>query len=204
MTIHQYKNDLPEHFDLEGDIAIDTETTGLSTSRDRLCLLQFSNGNGEAHMVNFDYNMYDAPHLKKFLSHHDNTKIFHYARFDIGMIYRYLGIMIENVYCTKIASRLARTYSDSHSLRDLCRELLNIHISKQQQCSYWGSDILSQEQVQYAANDVLHLHQLRDALNMMLIKENRVELADECFKCIGTRAKLDVLGWGDTDIFAYK
>ena len=204
MIIHKYDNDIPNDFILEGDIAIDTEATGVNTSRDRLCLLQFSNGNGEAHLVKFHKQNYEAINLKKFLIQQGSVKIFHYARFDVGMIYKYLGIEIDNIYCTKIASRLVRTYTDSHSLKELCRELLNINISKQQQCSDWASEILSHEQLQYAASDVIHLHELRILLNQMLLRENRKELAQECFNAILIRAKLDVLGWAESDIFSYR
>lgn len=204
ITIHCYDNDLPESLVLEGDLAIDTEATGLHLNRDRLCVLQISNGDGDAHLVRFETNSYDAPNLKKILSNPKVCKIFHYGRFDIAMIFKFLDIELENIYCTKIASKIARTYTDSHGLKDICRELLGVSISKQQQCSYWGASELSKEQQEYAASDVLHLHGLRDKLNQMLKRENRQDLVGESFKFLPTRAKLDVLGWNEVDIFSYK
>jgi len=195
---------LPHNLNLKGDIAIDTEATGLNFNRDRLCVLQISNGDGNAHLVRFDPGNYDAPNLKKLLSNKEVCKIFHYARFDIGMIKKFLGINLENIYCTKIASRIARTYTDTHGLKDLCRELLGVNISKQQQSSYWGAPSLSKDQIDYAAGDVLHLHDIRDKLNKMLERENRRDLAFECFKFLPMRVELDLLGWGEIDIFSYK
>ncbi|MFV9897542.1 ribonuclease D, partial [Rickettsia conorii] len=182
MTIKIYQNDLPNNFELEGDLAIDTETMGLSLHRDKLCLLQFSNGNGEAHLVHFTNQDYTAPNLKALLLDKTRCKIFHFARFDLASIKKYLSIDLENIFCTKISSKLVRTYTDSHGLKDLCRELLNINISKQQQSSYWGADNLSSEQKEYAAKDVLYLHQLKDILQKMLLKENRYELAQDIFR----------------------
>ncbi|MDF2965200.1 MAG: rnd2 [Rickettsiaceae bacterium] len=201
-NITVYENDLPDGFKLEGDIAIDTETMGLNLLRDRLCVLQFSNGDGKAYLVKFNGN-YDAPNLKKFLSDPKRVMIFHFARFDVAAIYHYLNIEIKNVFCTKIASKLVRTYTDSHGLKDLCRELINVQISKQQQSSYWGDQVLSQDQIDYAARDVLYLHQLREVLTNMLLKEKRLELAREAFSFILPRAKLDLLGWNEIDIFAH-
>ncbi|AJQ51936.1 MAG: ribonuclease D [Rickettsia conorii subsp. raoultii] len=203
MTIKIYQNDLPNNFELEGDLAIDTETMGLSLHRDKLCLLQFSNGNGEAHLVHFTNQDYTAPNLKALLLDKTRCKIFHFARFDLASIKKYLSIDLENIFCTKISSKLVRTYTDSHGLKDLCRELLNINISKQQQSSYWGADNLSSEQKEYAAKDVLYLHQLKDILQKMLLKENRYELAQDIFRFLPTRANLDLIGWNEIDIFMH-
>jgi ribonuclease D len=169
-----------------------------------LCLLQLSNGNKDAHLVCFDKDNYAAPNLKKLLGNERVCKIFHYARFDLAMISKFLDLELHNVYCTKIASRFARTYTDSHGLRELCRELLGVHISKQQQSSYWGAGNLSQEQIDYAASDVLYLHELRLSLDTILLREGRKSLADESFKFLPLRVKLDLMGWNDIDIFAYK
>lgn len=203
MNIKIYQDDLPNNFELEGDIAIDTETMGLNLHRDKLCLLQFSNGNGEAHLVHFVNQDYTAPNLKALLLDKTRCKIFHFARFDLAAIKKYLSIDLENIFCTKISSKLVRTYTDSHGLKDLCRELLNINISKQQQSSYWGTDNLSSEQKEYAAKDVLYLHQLKDILQKMLLRENRLELAQDIFRFLPTRANLDLIGWNEIDIFMH-
>ncbi|AAL03125.1 ribonuclease D [Candidatus Rickettsia barbariae] len=203
MTIKIYQNDLPNNFKLEGDLAIDTETMGLNLHRDKLCLLQFSNGNGEAHLVHFTNQDYTAPNVKALLLDKTRCKIFHFARFDLASIKKYLSIDLENIFCTKISSKLVRTYTDSHGLKDLCRELLNINISKQQQSSYWGADNLSSEQKEYAAKDVLYLHQLKDILQKMLLKENRYELAQDIFRFLPIRANLDLIGWNEIDIFMH-
>ncbi|WP_064428856.1 ribonuclease D [Rickettsia sp. Tenjiku01] len=203
MTIKIYQNDLPNNFELEGDLAIDTETMGLNLHRDKLCLLQFSNGNGEAHLVHFTNQDYTAPNVKALLLDKTRCKIFHFARFDLASIKKYLSIDLENIFCTKISSKLVRTYTDSHGLKDLCRELLNINISKQQQSSYWGADNLSSEQKEYAAKDVLYLHQLKDILQKMLLKENRYELAQDIFRFLPIRANLDLIGWNEIDIFMH-
>ncbi len=204
ITIHIHHGDLPSDLSFKGDIAIDTETTGLNLSRDRLCVIQLSAGDGDAHLVQFSKGEYNAPNLRKILNNKNITKIFHFARFDVAAIYKYLDIQIENIYCTKIASKIARTYTDSHGLKDLCRDLLDLTISKQQQSSYWGHGKLSKEQVEYAATDVLHLHKLRDILNNILVKEGRAELAEQCFAFINLRVKLDLAGWDYVDIFAHK
>lgn len=201
-NIHVYQNDLPHGFNIQGDIAIDTETMGLNLHRDRLCVLQLSNGDGTAHIIKFNGN-YSAPNLRSLLSDNSRMMIFHFARFDVAAIQHYLNTELQNIFCTKIASKLVRTYTDSHGLKDVCKELLNVQISKQQQSSYWGSESLSQEQIDYAAKDVLYLHQLRDALIKMLINENRLEIAKAAFKFIPIRAKLDLLGWNEIDIFAH-
>ncbi|XVN40572.1 MAG: ribonuclease D [Rickettsia endosymbiont of Argas persicus] len=203
MTITLYQNDLPDNFSLVGDLAIDTETMGLNLHRDKLCLLQFSNGNGDAHLVHFLDKNYTAPNLKKLLSDKERCKIFHFARFDLAAIKKYLGIDLENIFCTKISSKLVRTYTESHGLKDLCRELLGVNISKQQQSSYWGATNLSSEQKEYAAKDVLYLHKLRGHLLEMLTKENRLKLAQDIFKFLPTRANLDLIGWNEIDIFMH-
>lgn len=176
---------------------------GLSTLRDRLCVLQFSNGNGDAHLVQFEQGHYDAPHLKRLLSDASTTKIFHFARFDVNIIKHYLGIDIGPIFCTKIASKLCRTYTDSHGLKDLCREVLGINVSKQQQSSDWGAGELTKEQQEYAAADVLHLHRLRDRLVLMLKREGRLELAHHCFAFLPWRSQLDLSGWAELDIFQH-
>ncbi|MFP3011526.1 MAG: ribonuclease D [Rickettsia sp.] len=203
MNIKIYQDDLPNNFELEGDIAIDTETMGLNLHRDKLCLLQFSNGNGEAHLVHFVNQDYTAPNLKALLLDKTKCKILHFARFDLAAIKKYLSIDLENIFCTKISSKLVRTYTDSHGLKDLCRELLSINISKQQQSSYWGAKNLSLEQQEYAAKDVLYLHQLKDILQKMLLRENRLELAQDIFRFLPTRANLDLIGWNEIDIFMH-
>lgn len=202
-NVFVYKGDLPDDFDLPGDWAIDTEAMGLNHSRDRLCLVQFSNGDGMAYLVHFEANCYDATNLKRLLTDPKRVKIFHYARFDLAAIMCYLKITLNNVYCTKTASRLARTYTDSHSLKELCYELLGVKISKAQQSSYWGTDKLTLPQIEYAAADVLHLHKLRDKLDAMLIREGRYGLAESCFAFLPIRAELDLSGWADFDIFQH-
>jgi len=189
---------------LKGDIAIDTEAMGLINRRDRLCLVQLSTGDGDVHLVKFARNAYDAPNLKKLLSDPSTTKLFHFARFDVAIIRFYLGILVQPIYCTRTASKLVRTFTDRHGLKELCKELLGKEISKQQQSSDWGANELSQEQKEYAASDVLYLHQLRDILNAMLIREGREELAQACFNFLPARAMLDLSGWEEIDIFAHQ
>lgn len=186
-----------------GDIAVDTEAMGLNNKRDRLCVVQLSDGNGDAHLVQFAPNSYNAPNLCKLLTDPARTKLFHFARFDLAIMREYLGVVVAPVYCTRTASRLARTYTDKHGYKDICKELLGIDISKQQQSSDWGSPTLSPEQVEYAASDVLHLHKLRDRLNAMLTREGRMELATACFDFLPSRALLDLAGWETQDIFAH-
>jgi len=176
---------------------------GLHLHRDRLCLLQISNGDGNAYLVNFIDQNYLAPNLKKLLLDKNRCKLFHYARFDLASIKKYLEIDLENIFCTKIASKLVRTYTDSHGLKELCRELLSIQISKQQQSSYWGRKDLTLDQKEYAAKDVLYLHQIRSILQDMLVAEDRLNIAEEIFKFLPTRANLDLIGWNDIDIFAH-
>lgn len=186
-----------------GDLAIDTEAMGLNNHRDRLCVVQLSNGNGDCHIVHFPERVYNCPNLIKLLADQTTQKIFHFARFDVAIIQHYLGVKIENIFCTKIASRLCRTYTDSHGLKDLCSEILNLKLNKQQQSSDWGAAELKAEQIEYAAQDVLHLHKLRDHLSLMLQREGRLDLAQACFRFLSHRAELDLQGWVDFDIFAH-
>lgn len=195
---------MPSDVKLSGDIAIDTEAMGLINRRDRLCLVQLSNGDGNAHLVQLEAGKYEAPNLRKLLSDTKTTKLFHFARFDVAIIRYYLGVLTPNVYCTRTASRLVRTFTDRHGLKDLCKDLLGKEISKQQQSSDWGSGELSQEQKEYAANDVLYLHQLRAVLDEMLKREGRTDLAQACFNFIPVRAMLDLSGWENVDIFAHQ
>ncbi len=201
MAIQLYQGDIPADLDFGASIAIDTETQGLNLQRDRLCLIQLSAGDGDAHLVQFKAGEYDAPNLKKVLNNPDSTKIFHFARFDIAAIQKYLDITCAPVFCTRIASRLARTYTDKHGLKDICDELLGIEISKQQQQSDWAADELSPEQQDYAASDVLYLHQLMDILKGRLDREDRTEIAEACFNFLPHRVELDLDGWGSLDIF---
>lgn len=203
MSITVYKGDLPEDFKTSDIIAVDTETMGLNPKRDRLCLVQLSNGDGTAAIVQFEEGQYDAPNLKKLIADPKVTKIFHYARFDIAVLKEYLNVDCTSVYCTKIASRLCRTYTDRHSLKELCREMLNVSLDKQQQSSNWSASELSQDQKAYAANDVLYLHKLKTQLDEMLQENGRVEIAQQCFDFLSTRAELDLQGWTETDIFSH-
>ena len=203
MKIHLHQGDLPGGLDLGKCVAIDTETLGLNPNRDRLCLAQLSAGDGVCHAVQFKAGQYAAPNLKRLLGDPSVTKLFHFARFDIAMFRRYLNQATAPIYCTKIASKLVRTYTDRHGLKDLVRELLNIDLSKEQQSSDWGADELSEKQLAYAANDVAYLHQLKEALDTMLAREARTHLAKACFDFLPTRAELDLAGWEETDIFAH-
>ena len=203
MSISVYKGDLPDNFKVSESIAIDTETLGLNPKRDRLCLVQLSTGDGTAHIVQFERGKYDAPNLKKLMTDESVTKIFHFARFDVAVMKEYLNINCTPVYCTKIASRLSRTYTDRHGLKEICRELLGVNLDKQQQSSNWGAQNLSQDQKLYAANDVLYLHKLKTQLDEMLLENGRRDLAKQCFNFLETRANLDLQGWTDTDIFAH-
>lgn len=204
MTIHYYTYDLPDNLDLGQSIAVDTETLGLNLDRDRLCVVQISSGDGDAHIVHFpDADYSGSENLKKILADEDVTKIFHYARFDVAVLMRDLDVDVYPVYCTKIASKLCRTYTDRHGLKELCRELLSIDLNKQMQSSDWGAAELSEDQKAYAASDVLYLHQLKQKLDMMLERENRDVLAEASFEFIGTRAVLDLSGWNDIDIFSH-
>ena len=201
ITLH--KNDLPEGLTLGKSIAVDTETLGLNLNRDRLCLVQLSAGDGRAHLVQFDGNDYAAPHLKALLADRSILKIFHFARFDVAVLEKNLGVLTEPIYCTKIASKLARTYTDRHGLKDLVGELLGIEISKQQQSSDWAAKELSQQQISYAASDVLHLHALKDKLEVMLSRDSRHELAEAAFRFLPIRARLDPAGFSGEDIFSH-
>ncbi|MCZ4281541.1 ribonuclease D [Kiloniella laminariae] len=203
VTIHLHQTDLPDGVDFGGSVAVDSETMGLNLSRDRLCLVQLSAGDGVCHLVQFKDGNYDAPNLRALFTNRDVTKIFHFARFDLAAIERYLGVTCNPVYCTKIASKLIRTYTDRHGLKELCRELLGVDISKQQQSSDWGSPDLSQDQLNYAASDVLYLHKMVEILDQRLAREGRLEMARACFEFLPWRAKLDLAGWPESDIFAH-
>ena len=203
VQIHLHHDDLPDGLDFGDAVAVDTETMGLELVRDRLCLIQLSAGDGVCHLVQFRDRAYDAPRLTALLEDAAVTKLFHFARFDLAVLRRDLGVLCQPVYCTKIASRLTRTFTDKHSLKDLCRDLLGIDISKQMQLSDWGTAALSDEQLRYAATDVLHLHRLREVLDDMLAREGRGDLAEACFSFLPTRAALDLAGWSDVDIFAH-
>jgi len=203
MKIKLYQNDLPDSVALGPLVAIDTETLGLNPHRDRLCLAQLSAGDGVCHAVQFTAGRYEAPNLRKLLSDAAVTKLFHFGRFDIAMFRQYLGVECKPVYCTKIASKLVRTYTDKHGLKDLVRELLNVDLSKEQQSSDWGAKELSEKQLAYAANDVAYLHQLKIVLDAMLAREGRSGLAKACFDFLPTRAALDLAGWEEVDIFAH-
>ena len=198
-----HRGDLPEGMKFPEGVAIDTETLGLKPHRDRLCLVQLSSGDGTAHLVQFDGRSYEAPHLKRLLSDPDTVKIFHYARFDVAVLSCYLGVVTKPVFCTKIASKLVRTYTDRHGLKDLVAELLGIELSKHQQSSDWAADRLSEAQKAYAASDVLHLHALRARLDLMLKRDGRLPLAEACFDFLPTRAALDLAGFDDVDIFSH-
>jgi len=205
MTVRLHRGDLPDLTRYTDQVAIDTETMGLNPHRDRLCVVQLSNGDGSADVVQIpkDHGTDHAPNLKALLTNPKVTKIFHFARFDLAALYNAFGVMPRPVYCTKIASRLCRTYTDRHGLKDLVREVLNIDLSKQQQSSDWGSQSLSEAQLAYAASDVLHLHALRERLDAMLAREGRLGLAQACFEFLPTRAQLDLQGWENEDIFAH-
>ena len=198
-----HKNDLPSNLNFNGSVAIDSETMGLNILRDRLCLVQISDGNGDAHLVQFELGKYNAPNLVKLLSDEKIQKIFHFARFDLAALQFYLKVEVKNIYCTKIASRLIRTYTDSHGLKSLCEELLGVEISKKQQSSDWGSADISEKQLEYAASDVLYLHALKEKLNKMLIRENRFEIFQSCVNFLPTRVELDLQNFSTIDIFTH-
>ena len=203
MTIKLHRGDLPADFIPGASIAIDTETLGLKPARDKLCLVQISTGDGNASLVQVDRVTYQAPRLKAVLADASVTKIFHFARFDVAVLKHYLGVDVNNIYCTKIASRLVRTYTDRHGLKDLVRELLGIDLDKLQQSSDWGAHMLSEAQKKYAAQDVLYLHELKARLDQMLEREGRMEIAKACFGFLPTRAALDLMGWSEEDVFAH-
>jgi ribonuclease D len=203
MKIHFHEGDLPSGVDFGKSVAIDTETLGLNPLRDALCLAQLSGGDGHCHIVRFDRKTYHAPNMVRLLTDSDVLKIFHYARFDVGVFQKHLNTATTPVWCTKIASKLVRTYTDKHGLKDLVKELLDVDLSKQQQSSDWGAAKLSDAQLSYAASDVLHLHKLKATLDAMLVREGRQELALKCFGFVNTRAQLDLAGWALEDIFAH-
>ncbi len=203
MTVHLYQNDLPDGLDLGPVVAIDCETMGLNPHRDRLCVVQMSGGDGNAHLVQISIGQSEAPNLSAMLEDPDVLKLFHFGRFDIAALLNAFGALAAPVYCTKIASKLVRTYTDRHGLKNLLQELLNVDVSKQQQSSDWGAAELSEAQLDYAASDVLHLHQLRDELNKRLEREGRNDLARACFNFLPARARLDLAGWPEMDIFAH-
>ena len=203
MKVKIHKNDLPNNLNLGKIIAIDTETMGLDYKRDPLCLVQISSGNEEVHLVQINRKTFKADNLKKILENNDIVKIFQFARFDLAVLNYYLKADINNIYCTKIASKIGRTYTDKHGLKDLCKELLDIELSKQMQSSDWGAENLTEQQINYAASDVLYLHKIKDELDKILIRENRMELANHCFKFLKHRVTLDLAGWNNQDIFAH-
>ena len=203
MTIRLHRGDLPDLKRYSGAVAIDTEAMGLDPRRDRLCVVQLSPGDGSADVVQIPQGARDAPNLKALIADPARPKIFHFARFDVGMLFHTFGVMAQPIYCTKIASRLARTYTDKHGLKDLSREVLGVDISKQQQSSDWGAGELSDAQVAYAASDVLHLHALKERLDLMLAREGRAELAAACFRFLPDRVRLDLAGWAAEDIFSH-
>ncbi|MAZ76243.1 MAG: ribonuclease D [Micavibrio sp.] len=203
MAIHLHKGDLPKDVQFSSSVAIDTETLGLNPARDKLCLIQLSDGRGDAHIVQLNRDTYNAPNIKALMEDKNTTKIFHYARFDIAILKAYLNVECTPIYCTKIASRLCRTYTDRHGLKNVVSELAGVDLNKQQQSSDWGAEELSQEQLDYAASDVLYLHTVKEKLDSMLAREGRVDLAQECFNFLKTRADLDLQGWSEFDIFQH-
>jgi ribonuclease D len=203
VSIHLHRGDLPPDIELSGVVAVDSETMGLHPHRDRLCLVQLSAGDGVCHFVQLAPGQYEAPRLRAMLADPAVLKLFHFGRFDIAVLRHYLGVLTQPVYCTKVASKLVRTFTDRHGLKDLCRDLLGVDLSKQQQSSDWGAAELTDEQLRYAASDVLHLHALRAKLDVMLAREGRAAIAAACFEFLPTRALLDIAGWADEDIFAH-
>ena len=208
MTIHLHRGDLPDGLDFssarDASVAVDSETMGLLPHRDRLCVVQVSGGDGDAHLVQLDREAYDAPRLKALLTDASLTKIFHFARFDVAAFLRWLGVETTPLYCTKIASKLARTYTDRHGLKDVVRECVGVSLDKQQQSSDWGAAELSDAQKSYAASDVLYLHEARAKLDRMLAREGRTAYAEACFAFLPVRARLDLDGWGEEDVFAHR
>lgn len=203
MAIHFHEGDLPDGLTFTGSVAVDSETMGLNPHRDRLCVVQLSAGDGDAHLVRFKIGAYDAPNLKALLANPDIVKIFHFARFDVAVMKQYLGVQTAPIYCTKIASKLVRTYTDRHGLKDLCTELAGVSLDKQQQSSDWGADDISDAQMKYAASDVLYLHALKDKLDMMLAREGRTAMANAAFEFLATRADMDLAGFYEMDIFSH-
>jgi ribonuclease D len=203
MTVHYHREDLPDGIDFGSSVAIDTETMGLNPHRDRLCAVQLSAGDGHAHVVQIMAGQRKAPNLVRLLKDRKVTKIFHFARFDVAVLRHAFGVVTAPIYCTKIASRLTRTFTDRHGLKDLVKELAGVELSKQQQSSDWGAETFSEAQLAYAASDVLYLHELKSRLDVMLSREGRTEIAQACFRFLPTRAELDLLGWPEADIFAH-
>tara|TARA_B100001758_G_C18152520_1_gene474808 strand:- start:126 stop:737 length:612 start_codon:yes stop_codon:yes gene_type:complete len=203
MATNLYKCDLPNDLDLGSIVAIDTETMGLNPNRDRLCVVQLSSGDGDSHIIQIEKNQQTAPNLCQLLENPSILKLFHFGRFDIAVLLKRFNVLTSPVYCTKIASKLVRTYTDKHGLKNLINELLELDISKQQQSSYWGSKELTTDQVNYAASDVLYLHKIKTILDTRLKTEGRIEIADKCFEFLPSRAQLDIFGWPDVDIFAH-
>jgi|SRR5450631_1657239 len=204
MSIHFHKGDLPDDADFGDCVAIDTETQGLVLHRDRLCVVQLSRGDGSADVVQIAAGQTRAKNIERLLADPKIIKLFHFARFDVAVLFKTFGVMAAPIYCTKIASKLVRTYTDRHGLKDLVRELLGTDLSKQQQSSDWGGDVLSEAQLSYAASDVLYLHALRLRLDVMLLRENRASIAKACFDFVPERARLDLMGWADADIFSHE
>ena len=203
MPVSIYKNDVPENLDLGNEIAVDTETMGLKSGRDRLCLVQVADTKGIVHLIQIEKNQKQARNLAKIMTDEKVVKIFHYARFDIGVLHRNLNFMTRNIYCTKIASKLARTFSQSHGLKNLVKEILSIDISKEQQSSYWGTDILDEDQINYAKQDVLYLHQIKQHLDNILKREDRYDVFEKTCRFLPTRCELDNMGWEDIDPFSH-
>ena len=203
MTNYVYSNDLPNNLNLGLMVAIDTETMGLNPNRDRLCLVQISSGDGDAHLVQIFPDQKLPPNLCALLENPDILKIFHFGRFDIAVLYNRFNVLCNNVYCTKIASKLVRTFTDRHGLKNLLHELISIDVSKQQQSSDWGNSNLTEAQIDYAASDVLYLHKIKEELDSRLVRENRQDIAQACFDFLPKRAQLDILGWPDHDIFSH-
>ena len=203
MTVSIYKNDIPDYIDLGSEIAVDTETMGLKSGRDRLCLVQMADARGVVHLIQIEKNQKLAKNLEKIMTDENVLKIFHYARFDIGVLYRSLNFMTRNIYCTKIASKLARTFSQSHGLKNLVKEILGIDISKEQQSSYWGTDALDENQINYAKQDVLYLHQIKQHLDNILKREDRFDIFEKTCHFLPARCELDNMGWEDIDPFSH-
>ena len=203
MAITIYKNDVPKNFDIGTEIAVDTETMGLKFGRDRLCLVQIASNEGTVYLIQIDKNQKKAPNLAKLMTSEKVIKIFHYARFDIGVLYRNLNFMTQNIYCTKIASKIGRTFSQSHGLRNLVKEILSIDISKEQQSSYWGADVLNENQINYAKQDVLYLHKIKQHLDKILKREDRYDIFEKTCRFLPTRCELDNMGWDDVDPFSH-
>ena len=202
-SLELYSDDIPKNINFGKSVSVDTETMGLSTTRDRLCLVQLCTAQGNCFFVKFDKKKYNAPNLKKLLENPKITKIFHFARFDVAALFHYIGAECNPIYCTKIASKLTRTFTNKHGLKDLCRSLIKVNISKEQQTSDWGAKELTQDQLYYAASDVLYLGELKKKLDALLKRENRLEIAKACFRFLPTRAKLDLYGWIEQDIFEH-